>query len=91
MVANKRSLSPSKREIRWSAGFFFSSMMLRSEGESEKNAISDAEAKAEKSNRKAATTMATMAAADGCWIVMSLNTANSWDKNESESKELQIS
>ena len=75
MVANNLSLSPSRRAIRWSAGFFFSSMMLRSAGDSEKNAISEAEAKAEKSNRKAATTMATMAAVDGCWIVISLNTA----------------
>ena len=66
-------------------------MILRSVGESEKKAISDAEAKADKSNRKAATTMATMAAVDGCWIVISFNTAVSWDKNESESKELQIS
>ena len=77
MVANKRSLSLSKRAIRLSAGLFFSSMILRSVGEREKKAISDAEAKAEKSNRKAATTMATIAAADGCWIVMSLNTAES--------------
>ena len=66
-------------------------MILRSVGESEKKAISDAEAKADKSNRKAATTMATMAAVDGCRIVISFNTAVSWDKNESESKELQIS
>ena len=91
MVANSRSLLLSKREIRLSDGFFSSSITLKSLGDKEKNAISEAEAKAEKNNKIAATTMAMMAAVDGCWIVISFTTAVSWDKNESESKELQIS
>ena len=65
--------------------------MLKSEDDNEKNAISEAEANAEKNNRTAATTIATIAAVDGCWIVISLNTAVSCDKNESESKEINFS
>ena len=66
---------------------FPSSISFNSAGEREKKAISDAEAKAEKNNKTAATTMAMMAPVDGCVIVISFNTADSWDKNESESKE----
>ena len=66
IVASSRSLLLSKREIRLSDGFFSSSITLKSLGDKEKNAISEAEAKAEKSNKTAATTMAMTAAVDGC-------------------------
>ena len=54
MVASKRSESSSKALMRESEGCSFSSTLLRSEGDNEKKAISDAETKPEAYNNRIA-------------------------------------
>lgn len=64
-VVSNCSLSESNVSMRRSVSVSLDSILLRSEGESEKNAISEAEAKAETNKRSPASTIATIAGAVG--------------------------
>ena len=59
---------------------FSSDRVLRSDGESEKKAISDAEAKPEKSKSTPANTIAAIAEAEGAIKVIPLKISVSWHK-----------
>lgn len=65
IVANKRSLLSSRLLIFSSEGCFLSAIAFRSDGEREKKAISEADAKPETSKSKPANTMATTAEIEG--------------------------
>ena len=65
MVANRRFVSASNSAIRTSEGCFLSSTSPRSEGDNEKKAISEAEAKPDNNKRTAAHTRAATAEAEG--------------------------
>ena len=80
MVASSRSESSKRDLIFLSTSVFSSDNALRSAGESEKKAISDADAKPEKSNNNPASTMATRAEADGALTATPLKTSANWHK-----------
>ena len=61
-------------------GMFFSSMAFRSDGEREKKAISEAEAKPDTSNSKPANTMAMIAEIVGLCTDIPLKTFANWHK-----------
>ena len=69
MVASKRSESSSKALMRESEGCSFSSTLLRSEGDNEKKAISDAETKPEAYNNRIARINAIIAPIEGVTTV----------------------
>ena len=73
IVASRRSLSSSKLSTRLFTSVSTSSSWLISDGESEKKAISEAEANADSKRSRAAKTIATIAPTDGEEIVISLN------------------
>ena len=73
MVASVRSESSRNSRIRLSLSELLSSSSLMSLGDSEKKAISDPDAKPEKSRRIAAKMIAKMAPAEGAMRVTSLN------------------
>lgn len=79
-VANNRSESSNRLLIFSSAGWLRSSISLRSEGEREKKAISDAEANPEANKSKPAKTMATIAEKEGAVTVIPLKTSANWLK-----------
>ena len=72
IVANKRSESSRRKLIFSSAGCLRSSISFLSEGESEKKAISEAEAKPEASRSTPASTMAIIAEIEGVFTVIPL-------------------
>ena len=80
MVASKRSESSSKALMRESEGCSFSSTLLRSEGDNEKKAISDAEAKPEASRSKPARIMAIIADNEGVFTDIPLKISANWHK-----------
>ena len=86
MVAKSLSLSSSNFSIFSSEGCFPSSNSLKSAGESEKKAISDADAKPDASRRIPAATMAMMDDVSGVLTDMLLKMSASWPINVSESK-----
>lgn len=63
-----------------SEGCFPSSMALKSEGDNEKNAISEAEAKPEASKSTPAKTMAIIAEIEGACTVIPLKISANWHK-----------
>ena len=87
IVASKRSVSAKRLSIFSSAGCFFSSNAFKSDGEREKNAISEADAKPETSKRIPAKTMATIAEIEGNCTDIPLKTSANWHKKASGSKE----
>ena len=72
IVANKRSESSRRKLIFSSAGCLRSSISFLSEGESEKKAISEAEAKPEASRSTPVSTMAIIAEIEGVFTVIPL-------------------
>lgn len=80
IVANRRSVLSNKLLIFTSEGCFFSAMAFKSDGESEKNAISEAEAKPETSSNKPANTIAMMAEIEGKCTVTPLKISANWHK-----------
>lgn len=80
IVASSRSVSASRLLIRSSEGCFPSATVFRSEGESEKKAISAAEAKPDTSSSPPASTMAIRAEIEGVCTVIPLNTSANWHK-----------
>ena len=80
IVANKRSVSSNSLLILSSEGCFFSAITLRSDGESEKNAISEADAKPETSRSKPANTMAMIAGIEGACTDIPLKISANWHK-----------
>ena len=80
IVASKRSLSESKSLILESAGCFRSAIVLKSAGESEKKAISEAEAKPDTIKRRPANTMAMIADTVGVCTEIPLKTSANWHK-----------
>ena len=80
IVASKRSVSDNELLTLSSEECFLSAIAMRSAGESEKNAISDADAKPETSKSKPANTMETMADTEGACTVIPLNTSANWHK-----------
>lgn len=91
MVANKCSESFNKDLIRLSTIFSCLSTSFKSLGEREKNAISDAETKAEHPKSITANKSATIAPKLGAITVTPLNRDCISDMNESESKEIRFS
>lgn len=91
MVASKYSESPSNALIRESDGCSSPSILLRSDGDKEKNAISDAETKPEAYNKTAARIIATTAPAVGGVTVTPSHRFCQKDKYESGSKEIKFS
>lgn len=73
-VANNRSLSSNKLLIFSSEGCFLSRMALKSDGDNEKKAISEAEAKADTKSNTPANIIATIAEEEGACINTSLKT-----------------
>ena len=65
IVANNRSVSFSKSIMRLSDGCSSSSISLRSVGDKEKNAISEADTKPDANNSNTAKEMATIAPTEG--------------------------
>ena len=80
IVANKRSLPSNRLLIFSSDGCFFSAIALKSDGEREKKALSEADAKPETSKSKPANTMAIMAETEGTCTDIPLNTSANWYK-----------
>ncbi|EDM20204.1 hypothetical protein BACCAC_02371 [Bacteroides caccae ATCC 43185] len=80
IVANKRSESSRRKLIFSSAGCLRSSISFLSEGESEKKAISEAEAKPEASRSTPASTMAIIAEIEGVFTVIPLKISANWLK-----------
>ena len=80
MVASNLSVSSRSLRIFSSEGCFFSSMAFRSDGEREKKAISEAEAKPDTSNSKPANTMAMIAEIVGLCTDIPLKTFANWHK-----------
>ena len=78
MVDSNLSVSSKSLLIFSSDGCFFSSMALRSDGEREKKAISEAEAKPDTSNSKPANTMAIIAEIVGLCTDIPLKTSANW-------------
>lgn len=87
IVANRRSDSSRRFKIFLSLSLLLCSISLISLGESEKNAISEAETNPEQNNRIKAKTMAIMAPTEGGYTVIPSNKLANWHKYESESKE----
>ena len=79
-VASKLSEFPSKLLIFSSEGCFLSAIAFRSDGEREKKAISEADAKPETSKSKPANTMATTAEIEGVCTDIPLKTSANWHK-----------
>lgn len=80
IVANNRSVFSSRLLIFSSEGCFFSAIEFKSDGESEKKAISEAEAKPEISRRNPANTIDTMAEKEGACTEIPLKTSANWHK-----------
>ena len=80
IVASSRSVSSNKFLIFSSEGCFPSSIEFKSDGESEKNAISDAEAKPEASRSKPARIMAIIADNEGVFTDIPLKISANWHK-----------
>lgn len=80
IVASSRSVSSNKFLIFSSEGCFPSSIEFKSDGESEKNAISEAEAKPEASKSTPANTIAIIAETEGVCTVILLKTSANWHK-----------
>ena len=91
MQGRTASNKGSKLVIFLSEGFFSSFIVLRSEGDKEKNAISDAEAKPDISSSNPARTMAMIAEKEGVCTVIPVKTSANWLKNVSESKDMGFS
>ena len=91
IVASKRSESLSRDMMRLSEGCSSSSISLRSFGEREKNAISDADTKPDANNSNTAKTMATMAPNEGVATVTPSKSSAKRHKYESGSKECNFS
>jgi hypothetical protein len=91
IVASSRSESLNNTPIFSSDGCFLSFISLRSEGLSEKNAISEAEAKPDANNSSPAIDIANMAESDGVVMFISLNMSVKPHKKLSESKVLRFS
>ena len=88
IVANSLSESSRRFFIRLSEECSSFSISLRSVGESEKNAISEAETNPEAYNKRIANTKATSAPSEGALTVTPLQKSASWLKYESGSKEI---
>ena len=80
IVANNRSVSSNKLRIFLSEECFPSSIVLKSDGESEKKAISEAEAKPETSKSKLAKIIAITAEIEGACTDIPLKTSANWHK-----------
>ena len=80
IVASNRSLSANKSLILASDGCLRSAIVLKSAGESEKKAISDAEANPDTSKRRPANTMAIIDDTVGVCTTISLKTSANWHK-----------
>ena len=80
IVANNRSVSSSKRPIFSSDGCLRSAIVLRSAGEREKKAISEAEAKPDTNNNTPAKTMQIKADKEGAVTEILLKTSANWHK-----------
>lgn len=80
IVASSRSVSSNKFLIFSSEGCFPSSIEFKSDGESEKNAISEAEAKPEASKSTPANTIAIIAETEGVCTVILLKISANWHK-----------
>ena len=80
IVANNRSVSSNKLRIFLSEECFPSSIVLKSDGESEKKAISEAEAKPETSKSKLAKIIAIIAEIEGACTDIPLKTSANWHK-----------
>lgn len=80
IVASRRSLSDNKSLILESDGCLRSAIVFKSAGESEKKAISEAEANPDTSKRRPAKTMATMDGTVGACTVIPLKTSANWHK-----------
>ena len=80
IVANKRSLLSSKLLIFSSEECFLSAIAFMSDGEREKKAISEADAKPETSNNTPANTMAITAEREGACTDIPLETSANWHK-----------
>lgn len=91
IVASKCSESFSKALMRWSEGCCSSFISLRSPGDSEKNAISDADTKPDAYNNNTAKIIAINAPKVGGVTVTPSNKLAKWHKYESGSKELGFS
>lgn len=91
IVANNRSEFSNKELIFLSEGWFLCSILLKSDGESEKNAISEPETKPETSNNIAASSSAISAIKEGVCTVTPLKTSANWHKYASGSNELVLS
>ena len=90
IVASKRSESFSKLAICLSEGCSSSSISLRSPGEREKNAISEADTKPDANNNNTAKMMATIAPNEGAVTVTPSKRSAKWHKYESGSKECNL-
>ena len=91
IVASRRSESSNKAMIRLSEEWFSSSISLKSLGDKEKKAISDADTKPEANNNKTARMMAIMAPKEGAVTVTPSNNSAKRHKYESGSKECNFS
>ena len=80
IVANKRSESSRRKIILSSAGCLRSTISFLSEGESEKIAIYEAEAKPDASRSTPASTMAIIAEIEGVFTVIPLKISANWLK-----------
>ena len=80
IVASKRSVFSNRLLIFSSEGCFLSSIILKSDGEREKKAISDADAKPETSKSKPAITMAIIAETEGFCTDIPLKRSANWHK-----------
>ena len=87
IVASKRSESFNKLVMCLSEGCSSSSISLRSLGEREKNAISEADTKPDANNNNTANTMATIAPNEGAETVTPSKSSAKRHKYESGSKE----
>ena len=87
IVANNRSESASNALIYLSEDDFSSSISLRSVGEREKNAISEADTKPDANNKRTAKEIATIAPTEGAYTVTPSNNSAKRHKYESGSKE----
>ena len=79
-VASRRSVSDNKALMLESDGCLCSAIVFKSAGESEKKAISEAEANPDTSKRRPAKTMATMDDTVGACTVIPLKTSANWHK-----------
>ena len=87
IVAKSRSESSKRANILRSLSLLLWLISLKSLGEREKNAISEADTKPEQKSNTIASTMAMIAPTVGVFNVMLLKRSASWHKYESGSKE----